>query len=357
MLELWSKLYKIPTYKIGSFAERVEVELENSIEGRKDEEKIYVPPFTHPFSTVYHSMLQHFALNFARHYDGIYLPIFFSLNRVPPPPSETDYLWGECKLRRTRDGKIIIECEKNGKIIGKRIPEDIYRTKTKEIIESAECVFNIDKFLVKVTEELYQYSTDKNIPIKCFGRDNVFNRTLGEMSRTEKKELCRITPEYYYPLFLTISDATKVRLILLSDELEGDEKESTKYYLDEVVKSSSEFTKKVINPTVKLFEEYGIRGNIIRVDSIVFAKVFTMEIEGKLWNSIIVYGSEKGSLDNLEEKTKKQIWHDLLFKTPCKGECLKRYLKYEIDPHSDDSVAKSASEIAEELIGYYLGII
>jgi len=353
VLELWSELYKIPKSEIGSFAERVEVHLEKSIEGQKGGE-IYFAPFAHPFPVPYHLRLHHPAINFARYYNGSYLPIFFSLNKVFPR-SETDYLWGECKLRRTRDGKIIIECEKNGKIIGKRVPEDIYRIKTKEIVESAERVFNIDEFLVNVTEELYQYSTDKTIQIKCFGIENVVNRTLGEMSKTEKEEFCRITPEYYYPLFLTIPHVTDhKKIILLSDELESDEKESSKYYLDKVVESSNEFTRKVIDPTVELLERFGIKGNIIRVDSIVFAKSFYDAVKREFGDSTIVSGAKKVKLDNLGEDVRREILHDLLFRTPCKGECLKRYLGYYIDPISDDYVALSAYKIAEELKNYYL---
>ncbi len=359
VLELWSKLYKIPEYNIVSFAKETEDHLEKSIKCKKSGE-IYIAPFGQPVPVPYHSRLQHFAVNFARDYGVIYLPIYFSLNIVPHPPSETDYFGRECKLRRTRDGKIIIECEKNGKIIGKRVPEDIYRIKTKEIVESAECVFNIDEFLVKVTEGLYQYSTDKTIPIKCFGRENVVNRTLGEMSRTEKEELCRITPEYYYPLFLTIPHVTDhKKIILLSDELESYEyeKESSKYYLGKVVESSSKFTRKVIDPTVELLEKFGIKGNIIRVDSTDFAKSFYVVVKREFGDSTIVFGAKKGKLNNLEEDTQKEILHELLFTTPCKGECLKRYLEYKIDPHNDDSVARSAFIVAEELINYYLKII
>jgi hypothetical protein len=292
VLGMWSELYEIPTSEIGSFAEKIEDHLEKSIEGKKSGE-IYILPFDHPAHVPYKLRSQYFAVNFARYYDGTYLPIFFSLNRVPPPPSEADYLLGECKLRRTRNYNIIIECEKNGKIIGKRVPEDIYRTKTKEIVESVEGVFNIDKFLVNVTEELYQYSTNRKIPIKCFGTENVVNRTLGEMSRTEKKELCRITPEYYYSLFLTIPHVTYYNIILLSDELDGDEEESRKYYLNKVVESSSKFTKEVIDPTVKLLEKFGIKGNIIRVDSIVFAKSFYEVVKRGFGDSTIVFGAKK----------------------------------------------------------------
>ncbi len=353
VLELWSELYNIPTYNTGSFAEKIEDHLEKSIKCKKSGE-IYIAPFEHSFPDPYHLLLQYFAVSFARYYGGIYLPIIFSLIKVVPR-SETDYLWRECKLRRARDSKIIIECKKDGKIIGKRVPEDIYRIKTKEIVESAECVFNIGMFLVKVTEELYQYSTNGKTPIKCFGRENVVNRTLGEMSRTEKEELCRITPKYYYPLFLTIPHVTDHKIILISYEFDSNEEESSEYYLGEVVESSRKFNIEVIDPTVELLEKFGIKGNIIKVDSIVVAKSFYETVKREFGDSTIVFGAKKGKLNNLEEDTQREILHELLFTTPCEGECLKRYLEYKIDPHNDndDSVAISASRIARELMIYY----
>lgn len=63
---------------------------------------------------------------------------------------------------------------------------------------------------------------------------------------------------------------------------------------------------------------------------------------------------KKGKLNNLGEDAQREILHNLLFRTPCKGECLKGYLEYEIDPHNDDSVTRSAYKIAEELFKYYL---
>jgi hypothetical protein len=354
VLELLSELFKIPESKIESFARKIEEYLEGSIKCKETGETYFIP-FTHPFNVPYHLVLYHLAINFARKYNEIYCSPIFSLNRVVQN-SETDYLWGICKPRLARDGKIVIECEKNGKIIGNRMPEEIYRMRAKEIVEKTGCIFNIDEFLVGVTEELYQYSAIKTIPIKCFSEKNVVTRTLGDVSKIEKGELCRITPEYYYPLFLTLPHITGKAIMFPSYELEGEcDEEDNKYYLDRILESSKGFAKKVVDPTVKLLEKYNIRGNLVRVDSTVLAESFIKEIEREIKDSIIVFGGEKGKLDNLNKETKKRIYHVLLFQTPCGKECLDRYLKYETDPHDTDSfVAQSAEILGRLLVEMYL---
>ena len=356
-LELLSKLFGIPTSNIESFAKKIGECLEESMECRETG-KILFLPFDHPFNVPYNLVLFHLATNFACNYSGIYGAGTFSLNKVVAP-SETDYLWGMGKLRRARDGTIVIEREQNKEIIGRRVPEEIYRMRTEEIVKRADCRVDIDKFLIRVTEELYQHSTKKDIPIMCFSGRNVIIRSLEDMSKIEGDEVCRILPKHYYPLFLTLSYITREVLILLSHEFEEEcEEERSRYYQDEILGSSKKFVENVIDPTVKLLERHGIRGNVIRVDSTILAGSFIKEIERGLKDEIIAFGHEKGKLDNLSEETKKQIYHVLLFQTSCEGECLDRYLKYEIDPHDTDSfVAQSAEILGRLLIETYLGRI